>query len=83
MSNFTFFYINLFCQVYLQNAFFIFDDYGAWESVFRAVNEAIEEDKLKLVQEIGLAKDQQLWSDKSNPHADTHFGSEGLICRSF
>ena len=71
------------CLKRFKNAFFIFDDYGAWESVFRAVNEAIEEHKLKVVQEIGLAKDQQLWSDQSNPHAYTHFGSEGLICRSF
>lgn len=71
------------CLKRFNNAFFIFDDYGAWESVFRAVNEAIEEHKLKVVQEIGLAKGQQLWSDKSNPHAYTHFGSEGLICRSF
>ncbi len=70
------------CLKRFKNAFFIFDDYGAWESVFRAVNEAIEENKLKVVQEIGLGKDQQLWSDESNPHAYTHFGSEGLICLS-
>ena len=71
------------CLKRFENAFFIFDDYGAWESVFTAVNEAIEENKLYVVQEMGLAKDQQLWSDQSNPHAYTHFGSEGLICRSF
>ena len=71
------------CLTRFQNAYVIFDDYGTWEGVFRAVNEAIEEQQLDIVQEIGLEKGRQLWSDKSNPHAYTHFGAEGLICRKY
>ncbi len=69
------------CLKRFNNVYIIFDDYGAWESVFRAVNEAIDQNQLEFVQEIGMEKDQQLWSDQSNPRAYTHFGSEGLICR--
>lgn len=64
------------------NSFFIFDDYGAWESVFTAVNEAIAAGKLEKIQEIGIDKNQRLWEDKKNPRSYTHFASEGLICRS-
>lgn len=69
------------CLKRFKHAFIIFDDYGAWESVFRAVNEAIEDNKLEVVEEVGIEKGQQLWLDESNPHSYTHFGSEGLICR--
>lgn len=70
------------CLRRFKSGVIIFDDYGAWESVFKAVNEAIDEGKLEILREIGLKKDQQLWADESNPHSYTHFGSEGLICRS-
>ncbi|NEP48202.1 MAG: class I SAM-dependent methyltransferase [Moorea sp. SIO3C2] len=70
------------CLKRFNNALIIFDDYGAWESVFRAVNEAIDHGKLEVVKEIGVEKGQQLWPDQNNPYSYTHFGSEGLICRS-
>ncbi len=70
------------CLERFPNAIIIFDDYGAWESVFRAVNEAVAENKLEIVREMGMEKGSQLWSDKSNPRSSTHFGSEGLVCRS-
>ena len=70
------------CLKRFNNALIIFDDYGAWESVYRAVNEAIDDGKLEVVKEIGVEKGQQLWPDHNNPYSYTHFGSEGLICRS-
>ncbi|NET58865.1 MAG: class I SAM-dependent methyltransferase [Symploca sp. SIO2E6] len=70
------------CLQRFEQAVIIFDDYGAWESVFRAVNEAIAQGKLEVAQEIGLKQGQRLWADESNPYSYTHFGSEGLICRS-
>jgi cyclopropane fatty-acyl-phospholipid synthase-like methyltransferase len=69
------------CLSIFSNAYIIFDDYGAWESVFRAVNEAIEQDRICIVQEIGISKGCQLWPDKLNPHSYTHFGSEGVIAK--
>ncbi|NEO69739.1 class I SAM-dependent methyltransferase [Moorena sp. SIO3H5] len=70
------------CLKRFNHALIIFDDYGAWESVYRAVNEAIDDGKLEVVKEIGVEKGQQLWPDQNNPYSYTHFGSEGLICRS-
>ena len=58
-----------------QDAFVIFDDYGAHEGVYNAVNEYIDKNLLEVLSEIG-AKKEELDSPFPNK-----FGSEGLICR--
>lgn len=63
------------CIKTYKNAFIVFDDYGAWKSVYKAVNEAIDENRLERLQEIG-AKQGEL-----NCAYPNRFGSEGLICR--
>ena len=69
------------CLARFPNAYIIFDDYGAWESVSTAVNEAVARKELEIVQEIGAPQGSQLWVDPNDPRSYTRFGSEGVICR--
>lgn len=63
------------CIKTYKNAFIVFDDYGAFPGVYKAVNEAIAENRLEKLQEIG-AKQGELNCANTNS-----LGSEGLICR--
>ncbi|MBV8882590.1 MAG: class I SAM-dependent methyltransferase [Chroococcidiopsidaceae cyanobacterium CP_BM_RX_35] len=63
------------CIKRYKNAFIVFDDYGAWEGVYKAVNEAIDESRLEILQEVGARKGEL------NSLFPNNLGSEGLICR--
>jgi hypothetical protein len=63
------------CIKVYKDAFVVFDDYGAWEGVHRAVSEAINDHRLEILREIGEKKGE-LSSIRPN-----NLGPEGLICR--
>ncbi len=58
-----------------QNAFVVFDDYGAHEGVYKSVNQHIQQKHLEVIREIGAEK------GKLDSPFPNHLGTEGLICR--
>lgn len=63
------------CLKRYENAFVVFDDYGAHEGVYQAVNEHIQQKYLEVITEIGAVKGTL---DSPFPN---NLGTEGLICR--